>query len=365
MRPLGQTVARLSAMRRNSIESMRLVDGAGRLAALTDFGANPGNLDAFYHAPEGLPPSAPLVVVLHGCTQNAAMYDRGSGWSELADRHGFALLFPQQSRANNPNLCFNWFSAADTRRARGEAASIARMVRHMVAKHDLDAARVYINGLSAGGAMTAAMLACYPEMFAGGAVIAGLPFAVAEGIPDALEAMRGQSLPSRAILADRISAAGPHDGPWPTLSVWHGTADFTVDNANATAIVDQWRDRIGLAEATAKVDQVDGHRRTSWRDAAGRVMVERYDVKGMGHGTPIAPGATPSCGKAAPHMLDSGICSTRQIASSWGLTERQAARPATVPSIEPVSATREPPAPPPRGIAGVIDDALRAAGLMR
>ena len=237
----------------------------GRLDTMDGFGSNPGALIAKTYLPPASARGAPLVIVLHGCAQTAATYDHGSGWSELADRHGFALLFPEQTRANNSNLCFNWFASADIRRGQGEAASIAQMVRHMVASHDLDPGQVYITGLSAGGAMTAAMLATYPEMFAGGAIIAGLPYGVAENVPQALERMRGQGMPSRRALASKMANASDHDGQWPTLSVWHGSADATVVPANAAVIVDQWRDRIGLA-TPGEVERVDGHQRTVWRD---------------------------------------------------------------------------------------------------
>ena len=266
------------------------------------------------------------MVVLHGCTQNAALYDRGSGWSELAERHGFAVLFPEQTRANNHNLCFNWYAARDNRRGRGEAASIAQMVKHLVTSHQLDPERVFINGLSAGGAMTAAMLAAYPDLFAGGAIIAGLPYGAAEGVSQALERMRGQGFPSRRALGSKIANAADHDGPWPTLSVWHGTADSLVVPANADVIVDQWRDRVGLGEIEGEVDTVDGHPRTTWRDAAGRVMVERYDVQGMGHGTPLATRGKAACGTAGPHMLEAGICSTRRLATTWGSPARSQSR---------------------------------------
>jgi poly(hydroxyalkanoate) depolymerase family esterase len=344
---------------------------SGRLAELTGFGPNPGALAARCHIPDDLPPGAPLVVVLHGCTQNASVYDRGSGWSKLADRHGFAVLYPEQTRANNHNLCFNWYAAGDARRGRGEAASIAQMVRHMTAEYGLDPARTYINGLSAGGAMTAVMLACYPELFAGGAIIAGLPFAVAEGVPEALERMRGQGMPSRAALASRLANAADHDGPWPTLSVWHGTADHLVVPANAGVIVDQWRDRIGLSDAHGEIDTVDGQRRTTWRDASGRAMVERYDIEGMGHGVPLATHGEGSCGTAGAHMLEAGICSTLRIAGSWGLTgeaaKHSAGRVEAVPTAKPAPRRRARPAPAPRatGVGAVIEDALRAAGLMR
>ncbi|TIL83807.1 MAG: PHB depolymerase family esterase, partial [Mesorhizobium sp.] len=116
-----------------------------------------------------LPEAAPLVVVLHGCTQTAAGYDDGSGWSQLADQEGFTLLFPEQQRANNPNLCFNWFVPGDTKRNGGEALSIRQMIGAVVVEYGLDRKRIFITGLSAGGAMTSVMLACYPEVFAGGA----------------------------------------------------------------------------------------------------------------------------------------------------------------------------------------------------
>ena len=115
-----------------------------------------------------------LVVVLHGCGQTAAGYDFGTGWSTLAKRYGFALLMPEQQGSNNANTCFNWFNQGDVARGRGEAASIRQMIARMVADQKIDLHRIYITGLSAGGAMTSAMLAVYPEVFAGGAIVAGL-----------------------------------------------------------------------------------------------------------------------------------------------------------------------------------------------
>jgi poly(hydroxyalkanoate) depolymerase family esterase len=383
MRRLGSTVARLHALRKASLSA--LGDPSGRLVEVDRFGTNPGGLVARAYIPADLAPGAPLVVVLHGCTQSAAVYDRGSGWTELAERHGFAVLFPEQARANNHNLCFNWYLANDARRGRGEAASIAQMVRHLTTTHGLDASRVFVNGLSAGGAMTAVMLACYPELFAGGAIIAGLAFGVAAGVPEALERMRGSGMPSRRALASRIANAADHDGPWPTLSVWHGTADHVVNNANADLIVDQWRDRVGLGGHDGEVDTLAGHRRTIWRDAAGRAAIERIDISGMGHGTPIDTRGEEECGQAGPHMLEAGICSTRHLAAAWGLTGKsvtKAARPvATAPKragplklvplklVPPKAAAKaarkSPVAPRAEGVGAVIESALRAAGLMR
>lgn len=367
MRRLGNIVARLTAARR--IMEAANANDDGRLDVLRDFGGNPGNLDARIYVPAD-PPRA-LVVVLHGCTQSASVYDKGSGWSKLAEREGFAVLFPQQRRTNNSNLCFNWYQPSDARRDRGEAASISQMIQHLAAKYRLDRSRVFITGLSAGGAMTSVMLASYPELFAGGAVIAGLPFASANNLPEALERMRGHASPSRRELSSRAKAAADRSSDPPTLSVWHGTNDTIVDPVNATAIVNQWRDLHGLGDTISRVETVAGHRRETWSDSRGRTIVERYDVLGMGHGTPIDTRDHGACGTTGPHMLEASICSTRKIASSWGLVEEgvkesEPARKAVeVVGVRPPPQSRFSPQAGPGGVGAVIEDALRAAGLMR
>jgi len=366
MRGLGNSVSRLSAM--NRARAFPPPErGDGRLAPLTAFGSNPGALDAFAFVPDGLEPGAPLVVVLHGCTQNAASYDRGSGWSRLAERHGFALLVPEQRRANNPNLCFNWFSPPDARRGSGEALSIRQMVAKMVKLHQLDEARIFVTGLSAGGAMTSVMLAAYPEVFAGGAVIAGLPFATANTVPEALDRMRGHGGPANDKLARLVTGASDHRGPWPTLSVWHGTSDATVDLVNADAIVDQWRSLHGLGEDPGRVDIIDGYPREVWIDAGGREVIEKYEISGMGHGTPLDPRGGEQCGTAGPYMLDAQICSTSHIARFWGISgspgDRNPARAEAKPSARAPDRARADPSK--GGVGKVIEDALRAAGLMR
>ncbi len=228
------------------------------LSEIADFGADPGNLRMLVLVPEGLPEGAPLAVVLHGCGQTAAGYAAGAGWMELARRHGFALLLPEQRRANNPGLCFDWFQPGDTARGAGEVASIRSMVEYALATWRLDRHRVFVTGLSAGGAMSSALLATYPDLFAGGAIIAGLPYGGAATVPEAFDMMReGRARPARE-WGDKVRAASAHRGPWPRVSVWQGGADRTVHPVNAAAIVGQWLDVHGLAATPSAEDNVDG-----------------------------------------------------------------------------------------------------------
>ncbi len=336
-----------------------------RLVPEDEFGRNPGNLRALTYVPADLPVGAPLVVVLHGCTQSADAYDRGSGWSALADRFGFAVLYPEQQRGNNPNLCFNWFVPTHTRRGSGEAGSIREMVAAAIGRDRLDPSRVFVTGLSAGGAMTSVMLATYPEVFAAGAIIAGLPYGTAANIPEALERMRGHGH-DRAALSDRVRAASAHRGSWPAVSVWHGTADMTVNAVNAGLIVEQWRGIHGIGSPPT-TDRFDSQLRRSWHDKAGRVVVEDYIVERLGHGTPIATSGDEAYGVPGPHMLEAGISSTYRIAASWGIVPSVApSRPPRAPSTR-VTASAQPMRVAAASLnpGQAIDKALRAAGLMK
>lgn len=377
MTRLSATIARLAAMRWNHPIPADAV-GPSRLVDLHAFGTNPGALNAKIHVPEYVVPKPALVVVLHGCTQNAGGYDRGSGWSQLADEHGFLLLFPEQQRVNNPNLCFNWFSPADNGRDRGETLSIRQMIAAMVDAHDIDPSRIFVTGLSAGGAMTSVLLASYPELFAGGAIIAGLPHGSASNVPQALEAMRGAGAYSAQDLGDRVRRASDHDGPWPRISIWHGSADHTVSSDNADAILAQWLSVHGLAPEPDVSEQIAGHRRRAWNDAAGRPVIEDYRIAHMGHGTPLATTGQDACGTAMPHMLEAGISSTRRIAASWDLLgtgkERRVAPSvghaqegvADLPRMSRLDPRPSAPAISEKaGVEKIIHDALRAAGLMR
>jgi poly(hydroxyalkanoate) depolymerase family esterase len=333
---------------------------SSRLAELEDFGTNPGRLRAYHYVPPGKT-GMPLVVALHGCTQTVAGYDTGTGWSDLAEAHGFAVLLPEQQRANNPNLCFNWFEPDDARRRTGEPLSIAQMIDTMVERHAIDPNRVYISGLSAGGAMTSIMLATYPEKFAGGAILAGLPHGAAASVPEAFQQMRGFS-PTRRSEGRAIRAAMPQTARWPMISIWHGTADTVVDISNADGILRQWQEVHGTSERPAEEGIVDGHPRRAWHDAAGQLVIEEYRIHGMGHGVPLDTQGECGCGETGAFMLEAGISSTRHSARTWGLLDPAVKN--AVPRTRCAPADRRA-RPGAGGIGQVIDDALRAAGLMR
>jgi poly(hydroxyalkanoate) depolymerase family esterase len=386
LRKISDTITRLAALQARHGASPGSLGAPDRLSALARFGSNPGSLTAKIYLPDDLPEGAPLVVVLHGCTQSAAGYDHHSGWSQLADDAGFALLYPEQQRTNNPNLCFNWFQPADVKRDAGEALSIRQMIEAMVEAHGLDRKRIFITGLSAGGAMAAAMLASYPDVFAGGAIIAGLAYGSAATIPEAFDRMRGHGGPSDAELRRMLREASSHRGAWPRVSIWQGVSDQTVAPSNAEAIASQWRGVHQLDSAPTHARTEGKSTRQSWCNASGEVVLEVNIIAGMGHGTPIDK---TGYGTPGPYMLDVGISSMQEIARFWEIADGEA-RPSagskrrdvvvytsppigSPPNAEPriparspeVSTAKKREVSPASGVQKIIEDALRTAGLMR
>lgn len=326
--------------------------GGGPSALREDhaFGSNPGRLRMLSYVPAGAPRPG-LVVVLHGCTQPAAAYAQGTGWLALAERQGFALLAPEQRRENNAGACFNWFLRTDTRRGHGEALSIRQMVEELSARQDLDRSRIFVTGLSAGGAMANVMLATYPELFAGGAIIAGLPYGSARNVQDAFAAMNNPRTDPAERLGERVRAASDHAGSWPRISVWQGERDQTVAPANAAEIVKQWASVHGIDPAAPAATEDGTHaRHRAWRDGGGRIAVEEWTIPALGHGVPLAAGKA-SGEEPGPFLLDAGISSTAHIAAFFGLAP------------EPKRPQGGTPRPSPDPIRSTIERALRAAGL--
>jgi hypothetical protein len=166
------------------------------------------------------------------------------------------------------------------------------------------------------------MLSVYPELFAAGAVIAGLPYGIAGNVREALSGMMASpSRPARE-LGDLVRNASPHRGTWPKLSVWHGSDDHTVHPGNADEIVKQWLDLHGLPETPMAEAEVDGHPRQVWWNADGETVVESYTISGMAHGTPIGLAEDERYGSAGAFLIEAGISSSWHIAKFFGLTRR-------------------------------------------
>jgi poly(hydroxyalkanoate) depolymerase family esterase len=366
--------------------------GSSDLREIRSFGGNPGALRMFTFVPPDLPAGSPLVVVLHGCAQTAAGYDLGAGWSTLAKRYGFALLLPEQQRSNNPNGCFNWFQTGDIERGHGEPLSIRQMIEKMVSEHGVDRRRVFITGLSAGGAMTSVMLATYPDVFAGGAIIAGVPYGAATNVQQAFASMSQCPPRSARAWGDLVRGASSHKEKtsshqkevWPRLSVWHGGADAVVVPSNAHEILKQWTNVHALDIAPSFTEVVDGFPRQVWRGAGGQEVIESFTIPRMAHGAPLAVGEDcDQCGQAGAFLLDVGISSSYHIAKFWGVTgdadcretgkaasvasrKANARRATKMPREQVFAAKPEQASGVPRfDVGAVITNALKAAGLMK
>jgi hypothetical protein len=189
--------------------------------------------------------------------------------------------------------------------------------------------------------MACVMLATYPEVFAGGAVIAGLPYGCAGNAQQAFEAMFTEKGHAAAALGDRVRAASGHRGPWPKISVWHGSGDPIVKPSNMEDIIRQWTNVHGLSERPSHQEPIGSHARRSWSDANGDALVEAFSISGMAHGVPLATmtGAE-RCGAAGAFFLEAGISSTHHIARFWDLDESpvgvpRAAAPVPAPVLLP------------------------------
>jgi poly(hydroxyalkanoate) depolymerase family esterase len=295
---------------------------ADRVTEVAVFGSNPGALRMLvYEPPTPTRAGMPLIVVLHGCRQRGAAFAAQTGWLEAARGLGIPLVLPEQVAANNRHLCFNWFKPGDVARSRGEAMSIRQMVRTAILRFGSDRRRVFVVGLSAGGAMTAAMLAAYPAVFAGGAVVAGMPVGAADTSAMALLRIhRADPLGTRAALVAAVHARASSSARrrWPRLSIWQGALDRTVDPANAELLAEQWTSLHGV-DGDAATDALDefGSRRRTW-GRADKPAVEFWTIPGLAHGFPVDAAAS-GVGSAAPWVIDAGIAAVRHILAFWGV----------------------------------------------
>jgi len=226
----------------------------------------------------------PLVVMLHGCKQDPDDFAAGTRMNQLADRMGFIVAYPEQPDAANPSRCWNWFKEAHQERDEGEPSLIAGITREVIARHNVDPQRVYVAGLSAGGAMAAIMGHTYPDLYAAVGIHSGLPYAAARDVPSSLAAMRGL----RATVDPRYRASLFR--AIPTI-VFHGDLDTTVHSRNSGQAIAQARPvpldgpAPRLGRETVEKGEENGRRytRTVQGDDAGGIALEHWLVHGAAH----------------------------------------------------------------------------------
>ena len=213
---------------------------------------------------EGQP--RPLVVMLHGCKQNPDDFAAGTRMNKLAEEIGFIVAYPEQPRAANASRCWNWFQAADQQRDDGEPSLIAGITRDVIARYNVDPRRVYVAGLSAGGAMAAIMGHTYPDLYAAVGIHSGLAYGAARDIPSALAAMRGQSLRSDPRCGESMPRAVP-------TIVFHGDVDTTVHPRNGEQV---------FTSQTVENGEESGRKYTR-TVSSGKPALEHWLVHGAGH----------------------------------------------------------------------------------
>ncbi|HOJ50681.1 MAG TPA: PHB depolymerase family esterase [Spirochaetota bacterium] len=296
-------------------------DTRASLTAVSNFGTNPGALKMYYYAPSNPKSPAALVVALHGCTQSASEYADRTEWHVLANKYGFYVVFPEQQSSNNQNKCFNWFEPGDIARGQGEALSIKQMIDYMKSKFNIDSSKIFVTGLSAGGAMTAVMMAAYPDVFAGGAVMAGIPYKCATTMTDAFSCMSPGVDKTPQQWGDLVrSAYSGYSGPYPTLMVFQGSSDYTVKDLNMTELVDQWTNVHSTDQTPEVTETFRTATRKIYRNAAGKDVVVTYYINGMGHAITVDPGSnTDQGGTTGAYSEDKDIYSSYYAAKFWGL----------------------------------------------
>lgn len=231
--------------------------------------------------------SRSMLVLLHGCTQDAADFARGTRVEQHAEQHGVLVLLPEQGTASHPQRCWNWYEPAQHGRDDGEVALLAALIDSIRREHAVDASRVHLGGLSAGGAMAALLATAHPERFASLTVASGVPVGAARNVGEALLAMRNGPEPSRVSAESVRERMGAAARPLPLL-VMHGEQDAVVSPRNADALVEQWRAlllsmHVALAPMAWRADGVDPSLVQAEGDASGRAWLLAWRVPSLGH----------------------------------------------------------------------------------
>lgn len=265
------------------------------------------------YVPSGCRAQAPrLVVMLHGCTQHPDDFSAGTRMNLLAEEHACLVLYPAQARAANAQRCWNWFKDTNQRRDAGEPSIIAGLTREILGTYAVDPLRVYVAGLSAGGAMAAVMGATYPDLYAAVGVHSGLAYGAARDLPSALTAMKGRA--NAHTIQFRRTRKYPEIRA-PRLIVFHGDEDTVVHPRNGEQLILQGAEGYSAASGSKPrvsrhAGQIPGGRaytRDVYRTDDGQLLQEHWMVHGTGHawsgGSPDGSHTDPKGPDAAREML--------------------------------------------------------------
>jgi poly(hydroxyalkanoate) depolymerase family esterase len=302
--------------------SSTLATHAG-LAEITGFGSNPAGLKMYEYVPSTLGSAPGVLVVLHGCTQTAADIAK-TGWNALADRYGFVVVYPEQNTSNNPIRCFNWGGVygnlSTLARGKGENESVKEMVDRATRDHAADPKRVFVAGFSAGGGLAAEMAATWPDVFAAGATLAGLPYRCNSSFIESFTCMKPGIDKTPAQWAELARQGAPNvSGPFPRMSIWQGASDTVVAPKNRLELIDQWTGVHGVSATPTATETVSGAKHTIFADDSGAIVVESYEIPSMDHGVAVDP--RNGCGTAGSYALDKGICTAALVVKFFGLDQ--------------------------------------------
>lgn len=293
------------------------------LVEITNFGANKGNLEMYVYKPINNDMEVSLVVVLHGCAQTATEMAEQSGWNTLADSNNFMVLYPQQKVENNLNRCFNWYENMDISKNDGESATIKEMIQFAIQNYDIDPSKIFISGLSAGGAMTNVLLANYPDLFDSGAILSGIPFKAANDLTTAYAAMQGKIEKTNEEWVASISNNNlNYDGKYPKVVIVHGSDDPFVSIKNAEIIEMQWKGIHKIETNLTIVPEFNGNsdinKITYFKNNCPFIV--KYEINNLGHAMAVDPGLEKhQGGNVAKFAVDKNFHTTYWVANFFGL----------------------------------------------
>lgn len=258
---------------------------------------------------------------MHGCSQNAQTIAEESGWNTLADRYHFAVLYPEQNRLNNMSNCFNWFNQKEIDPKKGELASIKNMIDYTIKNYNIDTSSIFSYGVSAGAMMSVSLLAEFPDLFEGGAVMAGGPYKVASNVFQGLSVLLNP--PDKQ--PEEWKSKLPHpDKKAPKLLVYHGKKDNVVDIHNAYELIEQWCAWLNIDPQSyskeENFDQIKGVNKFVFNSKTNAVSIVFFELENVGHQLSINPGSgKKNGGQKGTYTIDNEFFSTYYVVEFFEL----------------------------------------------